>query len=171
MKIYKLLASLIMFIGLQANANMITINVDNTSVTVGNRVNVSLFASFTDSVDIIDFDFIFDQNLFSFVDSSESTSLANDGFFNFFTAVPNMKGLGLGYVINQQYMLASFEKAFSSSSIIMKGILHLYNLHNLTDISKQFKRSLKTIIFNLKITKFYYFNYIMNKMKRGCLQL
>lgn len=114
MKIYKLLASCMLLIGLQANANIISIELDNPSVAVGDTVNVSLFASFTDEVDTIDFDFLFDNSLFSFVIGSETTDLPNDGFLNFFNAVPNALGVGLGFIsfdslVTGDFLFASFQ--------------------------------------------------------------
>ncbi|MDU0353560.1 cohesin domain-containing protein [Paraglaciecola aquimarina] len=122
MRIYKLLASCMLLIGLQANANMISIELDNPSVSVGETVNVSLLASFTDAVDTIDFEFLFDNSLFSFVSGSEASDLPNDGFLNFFSAVPNTVGLGLGFVsfestVTGSFLFASFQLERTSAGV------------------------------------------------------
>ncbi|MGJ8681358.1 cohesin domain-containing protein [Paraglaciecola sp.] len=114
MKIFKMIMAAALLISSQANANMITIDLDDTNVAVGETVNVSLFASFTDAVNVINFDFIFDTNLFSFVAGSETTPLPVDGIFDVFGAVANPLGVGLGYsslfdVVTGDFLFASFQ--------------------------------------------------------------
>ncbi|MGJ8678803.1 cohesin domain-containing protein [Paraglaciecola sp.] len=111
MKIFKMMMVAALLIGFKAQANLITIDMDDTDVAVGETVNVSLFASFTDAVDTIDFNFNFDNSLFSFVTDSESSDLFFDGIFG---ATPNADGLGLGFIslfgpISGEFLFASFQ--------------------------------------------------------------
>lgn len=114
MKISKLIAPFMLLMGFQVNANIITIGVDTTSVAVGESVNVSLMANFDDAVDAIDFNFNFDNTLFTFIDGSQSTDLPNDNLFNYFMATPNAEGLGLGFTslfesVSGSFLFASFQ--------------------------------------------------------------
>lgn len=114
MKFYKVVATCLLLITFQANANLVFIKLDNASVSVGEVINVSMFASFTDAVDTIDFNFNFDNSLFSFVPNSETTALPNDGLFNIFGASTNSDGLGIGFTslfntVSGDFLFASFQ--------------------------------------------------------------
>ena len=114
MKFIKIAAILTFLVGFQANANLITIQLDSTEVAVGETINVSLWADFTDSVDTLGFDFIYNTSVFALVDGSVVTDLLNDGFDYFFETAENATGLGLAYfsfadTLSGNFLLASFE--------------------------------------------------------------
>jgi hypothetical protein len=98
MKINKLIAVLAIFVGFQASANVIEIELDKTQVGPNEILNVNLVANFTDPVDEFDFDFLFDTSVFSFVDGSASTDLPNDGFDTIFSIAANPTGVGMGFI-------------------------------------------------------------------------
>jgi hypothetical protein len=114
MKFIKIIAILGLLVGFQTQANTITINLDTNNVQVGDLVNVTLLADFTDMVDTFQFDFMFDTNLFSFVDGSATTDLINDGIDSFFDIAANPSGVGIGYfsfveLAFGNFTLASFD--------------------------------------------------------------
>lgn len=111
MKINKLIAVFSLLICFQTNANIIDIQLDKNTVSLGEVLNVTLLANFVDSIDGFDFDFTFDNSVFSFVAGSETTDLPNDGFDAILAANENIFGLGLGYtnfveLVNGEYSIS-----------------------------------------------------------------
>lgn len=95
----KLIAVLAFFVSLSANANIITVNLSETDVEVGDTVTVSLLADNFDYFDTFDFKFDFDTSIFSYDPTSllsnvsagilEVNQVANGmalTFVDFFTA-------------------------------------------------------------------------------------
>jgi hypothetical protein len=98
MKISKIIAVFAIFVGLQASANVIEIELDKTQVGPGEILNVNLVATFTDPVDEFNFDFLFATDIFSFVTGTETTNLPNDGSDAIFEIADNLIGVGLGFI-------------------------------------------------------------------------
>ena len=122
MKCIKLLIALVFCAGFQANANTITIDLDATEVNVGSVINVSLLADFTEPVDIFEFYFNYDTELFSFVSGSLSTDIIYDGFSTMFEFGENTDGLGLAYLsLAGDFLLGSFELASFSLQALKAG--------------------------------------------------
>ncbi|MFT2090945.1 hypothetical protein [Paraglaciecola sp. 2405UD69-4] len=121
MKIGKIILMCLCLLGFQANANLIEINLDKTELAPNDILNVTLLANFTDSIDGFDFDFVFDTNIFSFVDDSEDTDIPNAGFFSIFAVAANSTGLGIGYLdffdsINGEYYISFALEALTAGT-------------------------------------------------------
>ncbi|MGL1956888.1 MAG: PEP-CTERM sorting domain-containing protein [Colwellia sp.] len=114
LKCMKITVILVFLFAFQANANLITIDIDNSYPELGDNIEVSLWADFTDSVDTFNFDFIFDTDKFALVVDSVSTDLPNDGWDYFFELGSNDTGVGISFLsfadyISGEFLLASFE--------------------------------------------------------------
>jgi len=71
----KLIAALTLFIGLSANANLITLEVSETDIAIGESVEVSIFANNFDAFDTFDFDLEFDTSLFDYQPATLTSDL------------------------------------------------------------------------------------------------
>jgi hypothetical protein len=83
----KLVAALTLFLGLQANAGVISIELSNDNVNVGDVVEVTVLGTGFDAFDTLNVDIEFDTGLFSVDELSLGGDLfAADPFASFFSA-------------------------------------------------------------------------------------
>lgn len=109
----KMIIMLSFLIGFNANAGLITIDLSSNNVNAGETITVDLKASNFSSFDTFDFDFAFDNNLFSFQAGSFTSDLLT-AFPFFFEATENGNGLAISYldffpVLDTDFLLASFK--------------------------------------------------------------
>jgi len=71
----KLIAALTLFIGLSANASLLTLEVSETDIAIGESVEVSIFANDFDAFDTFDFDLEFDTSLFDYQPATLTSDL------------------------------------------------------------------------------------------------
>lgn len=111
MKKIILIISLLFAVNVQAG--LITIDVSDTDVMVGDSITVNLNATGFDPFDTFDFDFTFDNSLFAF----DAISFSSDLFFELplaFEANENLNGLAISFLnfvpyMNADFLLASFQ--------------------------------------------------------------
>jgi hypothetical protein len=106
----KFIAALALFVGLSANANLISIELGDTNIAVGETVTVSLLAAGFADFDTFDFDFDFDTSVFSY-DASTLLSDLSLGLLFDVNQVPD--GMALSFfdfnLVNGDFLLASFD--------------------------------------------------------------
>lgn len=106
----KLIAIFALFVGLSANANMISIEISDTNVSVGEVVSVNLLATNFEDFDTFDFDFDFDTSVFNY----DPTSLASALDFGLVFEVNQVAdGMALSFLdffpVSGSFLLASFD--------------------------------------------------------------
>ena len=106
----KFIAALALFVGLSANANIISIEFGDTNIAVGETVTVSLLATDFADFDTFDFNFDFDTSVFSY-DASTLLSDLSLGLVFEVNQVPD--GMALSFfdfnIVNGDFLLASFD--------------------------------------------------------------
>ena len=106
----KFIAALALFVGLSANANIISIELGDTNIAVGETVTVSLLATGFEDFDTFDFNFDFDTSVFSY-DASTLLSDLSLGLVFEVNQVPD--GMALSFfdfnIVNGDFLLASFD--------------------------------------------------------------
>ena len=70
----KLLTTLLFFIGLQAHAGLLTVDLDASNIEIGSRLNVDINLSGAQAIDSFSFDLMFDTSLFDY----DAGSLVSD---------------------------------------------------------------------------------------------
>jgi hypothetical protein len=90
----KFIAALALFVGFTANANMITLEISDNAVSVGETIQVTVLGSFSEEFDSLFFDVEFDTSALTFVESSFSSDLTDyvDGTFDIFAVSPGPFG-------------------------------------------------------------------------------
>jgi len=106
----KLIAAFALFVGISANASVISIQVSDTNVSVGETVSVSLLATGFEDFDTFDFDFDFDTSVFNY----DASSLISDLSFGLAFEVNQVAdGMALSFFdffpVNGDFLLASFD--------------------------------------------------------------
>ncbi len=115
----KFIAALALFVGFTANANMITLEISDNAVSVGETIQVTVLGSFSEEFDSLFFDVEFDTSALTFVESSFSSDLTDyvDGTFDIFAVSPGPFGLSLALLLalfslpitEGDYMLPQFD--------------------------------------------------------------
>jgi len=111
----KLLATALLFIGFTASANVISIDVSETQVEVGEVVTVSITGSNFDFFDVFDLNFNFDTSLFSYDATTLDSGLpfAFDPIFPSLTVSEQTFGLAISFLeftgIAGSGLIASFD--------------------------------------------------------------
>lgn len=79
----KILASLFLFVTMQANASLISLSVSDNEIDVGETVTVSVIANMTEAFTGFELQLEFDNTIFAFVDGTFSSDLSPfiDPFF------------------------------------------------------------------------------------------
>jgi len=107
--------------GFNAQAGLITIDVSEDEVAVGESITVNLFASDFSPFDTFDFDFVYDNSLFSFETGSFTSDLT--AVFPFlFETNENSNGLAISFTdfvsfTTSDFLLASFQLTATSAGI------------------------------------------------------
>jgi len=119
MKKYILIISLLFACKVQAG--LITIGLSDNNVVLGDSITINLTASDFDPFDTFDFDFTYDNSLFTFDAVSFSSDLSF-GFPFIFTANENLNGLAISFVdfvpyMNADFLLASFQLTAKSAGL------------------------------------------------------
>jgi len=119
MKKFILIISLLF--GFNAHAGLITIELSDTDVMVGESITVNLTASDFSPFDTFDFDFSFDKSLFAFEAGSLSSDLSLIPPLSF-GAAENINGLAISFVdffpyLTADFLLASFKITATSAGI------------------------------------------------------
>lgn len=106
----KLIAALALFVGLSANASLISIEVSDTNVAVGETVTINLLATGFGDFDSFDLDFDFDTSVFNY---DASTLLSDLSFGLSFLVNQVGDGMALSFFdfspVNGDFLLASFD--------------------------------------------------------------
>ena len=107
----KLIATLALFVGLNVNAGIITIETTDTNVDIGETVSVNINATGFAPFDTFDFDFDFDTSIFGY-DPSTLVSDLSSGFF-FDVGQVDGQGMALSFLDffpkNGDFLVASFD--------------------------------------------------------------
>ncbi|WP_299084493.1 hypothetical protein [uncultured Paraglaciecola sp.] len=106
----KFIAVLTLFVGLSANAGLISIELSEPSVAVGETVSINLVATGFGEFDTFDLDFDFDTSVFNY----DPTSLASDLDLGILFEVNQVgEGMALSFYdfspVNGDFLLASFD--------------------------------------------------------------
>jgi hypothetical protein len=114
----KLIVAFALFVSLSANASIISIDISDPSVSVGEKISVSLIASGFEDFDTFDLDFDFDTSVFSYDPSSLVSDLIT-GFTFEVNQVPDGMALSLFNftAFNGDFLLASFDLIAISEGI------------------------------------------------------
>ena len=113
----KLIAALALFVGLNVNAGIISIETSDTNVDIGETVSVTLNATGFGDFDFFDFDFDFNTSIFSYDASTLMTDL--DPFAGFFVVSETANGMALSFgdvfIVSGDFLLASFDLIVESA--------------------------------------------------------
>ena len=115
----KLIAALALFVGLNVNAGIISIETSDTNVDIGETVSVTLNATGFGDFDFFDFDFDFNTSIFSYDASTLMTDL--DPFAGFFVVSETANGMALSFgdilIFGGDFLLASFDLIAQSAGV------------------------------------------------------
>ena len=133
----KLILLMSFLFSLNTYASLITIELSEDEVVVGESITVNLIASEFSPFDTFDFDFVYDNSLFSF-ETGSLTSDLNSVFPFIFEENENINGLAISFVdffsyTNSDFLLASFQITAKSAgeSDFYLGSVNFYNYNDL----------------------------------------
>lgn len=116
----KLIAVLTLFIGFSANAGLISVNLSDTSVAVGETTELSILGSGFEDFDTFYFELEYDTSLFSADLSSLVSDLQDASDFDF-TFTQQVYGLALSFVNFALFEEADFNAATITLTALAQG--------------------------------------------------
>jgi len=125
----KFIATLTLLIGFSANAGLISANLSNTSVAVGETTELSILGSGFEDFDTFYFELEFDTSLFS-VDLSSLVSDLQDASDFDFAFTQESFGLALSFTNLSLFEVADFNAATVTLTALAEGVTS-FNLVNI----------------------------------------
>lgn len=130
-----LIAMLILLIGFNANAGLLTIELSTDEMSVGESVLVTINAQDFDTTDYFSFDFNFDSAVMAYDDSSLTSDLTladNNPMFNGLSAMVEDYGLFFDFATDVSwaegnFILASFNLIADSAGLTNLSIADFFN--------------------------------------------
>lgn len=123
----KLLAALALFVGLNANAGVISVSVSNANVAVGDTVEVSIWAQDFEPLNYLYFELEYNVDLFAFVpasltgvlsDSSDFLYTVDEYFYGLAASWDNDNNISEGNFLAAKFNLTAISQGYTDFSLV-----------------------------------------------------